>query len=183
MERKTRIICTLGPSSQRAETLRQLIQAGMDVARLNFSHGTPRDHIETAEVVREAARRIGRPVKVLADLEGPKLRIGKLSAPLELVSGAVVVITRFPSVRGEIPITDPRLIAVLEKGDRIFLDDGAVELEIIEALGEFRFLCAVHFDGRVDSHSGVVLKNKQVDLPTLSAKDFDDVAAAQEMGG
>ena len=182
MERKTRIICTLGPASQRAETLRQLVQAGMDVARLNFSHGTTREHIETAEVARYAARRIGRPVKVLADLEGPKLRIGRLSEPLELRSGEEVVVTKQPSGPGEIPVPDTRLLAVLQRGDHIFLDDGAVELEVIEILDEFRFRCAVRFGGNVDSHCGAILQNNEVDLPTLSIKDFEDIAAAREMG-
>jgi len=132
--RKTKIVCTLGPASSDAATIRKLIDAGMDVARLNFSHGTPESHGEMMSRVHEASRKAGRPIAILQDLPGPKIRTG--SGPdIELEEGSEVAV--LPGVDstepGRIGCTYPELGGELAKGGRILLSDGLLELEVLKS--------------------------------------------------
>ncbi|MGH2997280.1 MAG: pyruvate kinase, partial [Gaiellaceae bacterium] len=115
--RRTKIVCTIGPASSSPETVDRLVASGMDAARLNFSHGTRDDHAERARLVREAQGRAGRPLALIADLQGPKLRIGELERPLVLVEGDEVVVSgEGDGQPGDLPVSPPVLPQVLLPG-------------------------------------------------------------------
>ncbi len=180
MKRHTKIICTLGPETRRPEVVQGMIEAGMDYARLNFSHGEAGEHRESTYMVREVARLVGREVKIMQDLEGSKIRIGVLRLPLYLRSGGTVALTYTPTKPGDIPVTNLQILKSIQVRDRIFLDDGAVELEAVEAnAGEI--LCVVRIGGRVDSRSGMQVLNRDLDLPAVSEKDLADIKLGQEI--
>src|ERR1700736_3763137 len=127
--RGTRIVCTIGPSSSSTATLRTMIHAGMDVARLNFSHGDHETHRQSAADVREAAEAADRPIALLGDLQGPKIRTGPLESAFQrLVRGRVVILTGdhhqpgTPKPENEIEVSHPELVTALRKGDRVLLD-------------------------------------------------------------
>jgi len=181
MNRHTRIICTLGPSTSSPNILRQLVEAGMDYARLNFSHGRAQEHVESAQMVREAAHKTGKEVKVIQDLQGPKLRIDKLSHPIHLRTGEKAFLTRKAIGLTDIPVANPEILKWARVGDRIFLNDGVVELETLK-IREGRVDCTVLIGGRVDSHSGILLPDSPPALPVLSSKDIDDIKTGRTIG-
>jgi len=181
MKRHTQIICTLGPASCMPEIITGMIESGMDYARLNFSHGDAGDHRAYAEVVRKISRQVGREVKILQDLQGPKLRIGKLNHPIHFRARDRVILTDKATQSTEIPIAIPEILTWIKAKDRIFLDDGAVELEAIEVSGE-QVSCTVRVGGRVDSGSGIQIQDHGLQLPTLSQKDLLDIEIGREMG-
>ncbi len=153
----------------------------MGQARLNFSHGEARDHREFAEVVREAARTVGSEVLLMQDLQGPKLRIGRVGHPIHFRKDDKVSLTRQPEQSNDIPVAMPEILDQIRVGDRIFLDDGAVELEAIE-IRAAGIVCIVRIGGRVDSGSGIQLPDNPISLPALSRKDVEDVQAGLRMG-
>lgn len=181
MNRHTQIICTLGPSTRLPEILRKMIEAGMDYARLNFSRGKAQEHAESARMIREAARQVGRNVKVIQDLQGPKLRIGELSRPLHLRTGESAVLTQKPTRPTDIPVASSEILMWIHVGERIFLDDGAVELEALDT-HKGRINCSVLIGGRVDSCSGIQLPGSHPALPILSSKDLADIKIGFEIG-
>src|SRR6478609_694520 len=132
--RRAKIVCTLGPSSLQQETLEELLVSGMDVARLNFSHGTHEQHRETTEKLRQASLKVRKAVGILGDLQGPKIRTGKLEkGAIELKEGAELSITTDESVMGTdgmVSTTYPFLASDVNPGDRILLDDGLLELKV-----------------------------------------------------
>jgi pyruvate kinase len=131
--RRTKIVCTIGPASSSSEAIDRLVAAGMDAARLNFSHGTAEEHAERAELVRAAQKRAGRPLALIADLQGPKLRIGDLASPLVLVEGDRVDVTSEPNGQPHnLPISPPVLQQVLLPGHDVLIDDGRVRLRVDE---------------------------------------------------
>ncbi|RMH52391.1 MAG: pyruvate kinase, partial [Bacteroidetes bacterium] len=137
MERQTKIICTLGPASSDRGTIRRLIEAGMDVARLNFSHGSHEDHRRVIEFVREAAAEMDRPIPILQDLQGPKIRIGKMQNGGVLIhKGQRLVLTTEPIEYGDrhrVYVNYPTLAQDVDPGNHILIDDGMLELKILEA--------------------------------------------------
>lgn len=174
------MICTLGPATRMPETIRDMIEAGMDFARLNFSHGNELFHKETTHVVRDMARQAGREVKILQDLQGPKLRIGDLGHPLHFRSGDKTALTDSATEPDDIPVADPQILTWIRAGDRIFLDDGVVELEALN-IQEKRIECAVRVGGRLDSRSGLALPGRRIVFPTLSTKDIADIKLGQQL--
>ncbi|MDY6868897.1 MAG: pyruvate kinase, partial [Chloroflexota bacterium] len=142
MERFAKIVCTLGPSSNTKEKLRQLINAGMNVARLNFSHGTHEDHGALIDLIREISDEMGVPITILQDLQGPKLRIGKLpGGSIDLQAGDEVTLSSSESnVTDEgdafIPFEIPDLHKAVKPGNHILLDDGHLEMEVQSVNGE-----------------------------------------------
>jgi len=127
--RRTKIVATIGPASRDGPMLDALIAAGMDVGRINAAHGSVDEHRETVARLRAASERAGRPVGVLLDLPGPKLRLGDLAAPRRLSAGEEVTLGE----DGDLPVTFPELIGHLLPGHRVLLDDGAVELVVVAA--------------------------------------------------
>jgi pyruvate kinase len=177
-QRRTKIVATLGPSSDSVEQLRALVAAGMDAARLNLSHGTHEEHAERAARVREVADEIGRPIAVIADLQGPKLRIGGLTEPVVLKTGEEVTVCaeEFAS-DGDLPVAPAVIGDVLEPGHDILIDDGLVRLRVDEVDGG-RARCAVIVGGRITSHKGVNLPGIPIPIPSLTEKDTADLEFA-----
>jgi pyruvate kinase len=175
--RRTKIVATLGPAS--AQRVEELVAAGMDVARLNLSHGTQADHAKSAQAVREARTAIGHPLALLADLQGPKLRVGALSKPIALDEAEEVVV----GPEGgdvDIPIAPTVVGEVLEPGHDVLIDDGHVRLRV-ERVENGRAVCSVVVGGIVETHKGVNLPGVPLPIPSLTEKDLSDLAFALEL--
>ncbi|HIQ01990.1 MAG TPA: pyruvate kinase, partial [Anaerolineales bacterium] len=128
---RTKIVCTIGPASEDPEIVRGMARAGMDVARINFSHGDAATHARAIATVRRVAQEEGRLVAVMADLQGPKLRVGELPAEgVMLVEGERVVLAALPFASGRIPVPHPGVLRDLQPGQRVLLDDGRLELVV-----------------------------------------------------
>ena len=180
---RTKIVCTLGPATSTRDALRGLVDAGMNVARINFSHGTHDQHGETIRLVREVAKELERPVAILGDLQGPRIRIGDLPAPIPLENGAEIVLTPEDQAQGsEVPVTYDRLAEDLHSGERILIDDGLLEL-IVTDVKRPRVTARVLHGGSLRSHKGMNFPGVLVSAPSLTDKDRADVAfaVAQEL--
>ena len=182
IDRRTKIVATLGPASDSRERLRALIEAGVDAVRFNLSHGTHEEHSQRAWLVREIAAEVGRPVALIADLQGPKLRIGELAEPVVLHTGDQIrVCAEEAATDGELPIAPAVIGDVLEPGHEVLIDDGLVRLRVDEVEGG-RATCAVVVGGLVSSHKGVNLPGVPVPIPSLTRKDVADLDWAVETG-
>ncbi len=175
---RTKIVCTIGPVSRSPETLRRLILAGMNVARLNFSHGSLPEHGENIRLIREASEELDRPVAVLQDLAGVKIRIGEIeNGPIVLESGDRFVLTS-RAVAGssrEVSLNYPDLPNEVEAGDPLLLSDGALELQVEEVSGE-DIVCTVVVGGPLSSFKGINLPTRSVRASGLTEKDRGDLA-------
>ncbi len=181
-ERRTKIVATLGPASESPEQLRALVAAGMDAARLNLSHGTHADHAERARRVREVEAEVGRPIALIGDLQGPKLRIGELAEPVILTRGEQVTICAEESATdGELPVAPAVIGDVLKAGHDVLIDDGLVRLRV-DSVDQGRASCAVVVGGRITSHKGVNLPGVPLPIPSLTRKDIADLEFALELG-
>src|SRR3954451_12025288 len=179
--RRTKIVATIGPSTGTAEGVRALVDAGMDAARLNLSHGTREEHAERARLVRATQEAIGRPLALIADLQGPKLRIGELDEAVTLTRGEEVVVTGGEtSSNGELPVSPAVIGEVLQPGHEVLIDDGLVRLRV-EEVESGRARCAVISGGVVTSNKGVNLPGVPVPIPSLTRKDMDDLELALEL--
>jgi pyruvate kinase len=184
VNRRTKIVCTLGPATATASRLSELIDAGMDVARLNFSHGTHAEHSAIYDMVREISAERGRPVGVLADLQGPKIRLGSFAdGPVVWATGERVVITtdECPGDHDRVSTTYRGLAADVRPGDRLLVDDGKITLAVIEVSGT-DIGCEVLDGGPVSDHKGISLPGVAVSVPPLSEKDIEDLKFALELG-
>jgi pyruvate kinase len=169
--RRTKLIATIGPAS--VGIVDRLIAAGLDIARINFSHGSEIDHLHTAKVVREAAAAAGRTVGILADLPGPKLRLVQLHAdPVELETEATVTLTGpdVPASDASLPLADPTVAPLLQIGDRVLLADGAAELRVTGARNETAITEVVR-GGPVRSHQGVSVPAERMAADALGRAD------------
>jgi len=181
-ERRTKIVATLGPASDSPERLRELISAGVDAVRLNMSHGAHEQHAKRAWLVREIAAEVGRPVALIADLQGPKLRVGDLAAPIVLTRGEhITVCAEGAATDGELPVAPAVIGEVLEPGHDVLIDDGLVRLRVDE-VSAGRARCAVLVGGVVSSHKGVNLPGIPIPIPSITRKDAADLAFALETG-
>jgi len=178
-------VCTIGPSSNSIGVIRALIGAGMDVARLNFSHGTHEEHRAAFATLRNVAAELGRNVAVLTDLQGPKIRTGPLEngGPVELEEGASLCVTTrdVPGDASCVSTTYGGLPNDVRTGDRILLDDGKMELQV-EQVAPPDVLCRVMRGGPLHEHKGMNLPGVHVTAPSLTPKDLDDLALAVELG-
>ena len=185
MLRRTKIVCTLGPASSSPEIIRGLVRAGMDVARLNLSHGTHADHRLAIDRVRDAAHLEGRDVPVLLDLQGPKLRVGRMRGDeVEILAGRRLVLTPHPieeSGPERVFVNYPTLARDVEPGSTVLLDDGRLELRILELIGE-DVLTEVITGGMLRSRKGVNLPNIRTSTPALTEKDLADLAFGLDAG-
>jgi pyruvate kinase len=179
MTRRTKIVCTLGPASDSDATIEALLLAGMDVARLNFSHGSQETHAATLARLRAAAERLGRPLAVLQDLQGPKIRTGALEngAPVTLRDGQRFTITTraITGASEGVATTYAAFPLDVKPGDRILLSDGAIELRALEIEGQDTLTEVVH-GGVLAEHQGINLPGVAVSAPALTPKDRDDLA-------
>jgi pyruvate kinase len=179
--RRTKIVATIGPASSGPDVLETLMHV-IDGARLNFSHGTHEDHAGRAEQIRAVQREVGRPVALIADLQGPKLRIGDLAEPRILLRGDEVMISGEDGAQdGDLPIAPAVLGSVLQPGFDVLIDDGAVRLRV-GRVERGRALCEVIVGGTVSSHKGVNLPGIPLPIPSLTRKDIEDLNFALELG-
>jgi pyruvate kinase len=181
--RRTKIVCTLGPATSDRETIFELAAAGMDVARLNFSHGSHAEHLERLAAVREAQARLGRPIAVLADLCGPKLRIAELREPVQVAAGDELVLTDPAHARdGEVGVTFATLLAAdVAPGDEVLIDDGRIRTRA-ESTDGVRLRCRVESGGLVKPSKGVNLPSTWLPIPALTEKDRADLELALAAG-
>ncbi|MFL5464455.1 MAG: pyruvate kinase [Gemmatimonadaceae bacterium] len=177
---RTKIVCTLGPATSTADTIRGLIDAGMNVARVNFSHGTHEQHTATIALVRRLAQEANKPIAILGDLQGPRIRVGDLAAPITLEVGAdIVLVHEGQEKNGEIPVTYDQLANDVRVGDRILIDDGLIELVVLD-VGNARVRARVLNGGDLKSHKGLNLPGIQVSAPSITEKDSADIKFAVE---
>lgn len=177
-KRKTKIVATIGPATSKPETIARLVDIGLDVVRLNFSHGDHKSHGAVIRHVRKCAKDAGRPVGVLMDLPGPKIRLGDLPAERKLKTGQNIVLKAGEPGDGDaLPVNYPHLIEDVEVGGRIMLADGLVEL-VVTAKTKDGLKCSVVSGGMVSSRKGVNLPTSVLRIPSFTEKDKDHL----EMG-
>jgi pyruvate kinase len=172
---KTKIVCTIGPATSSKQILRRMIGAGMNVARLNFSHGTIAEHAAHIRLIRAVARERKTAIGILADLPGPKIRVGRVSPePAELRSGSQLILTARRLIGNQkiVSISHPSILRHLRKGNRVFLEDGTVRLEVLLARRD-EAICRVMAGGLLSSGKGVNLPDKELKLSALTRKDVD----------
>lgn len=183
--RRTKIVCTLGPASHSRERIDQLMRAGMDVVRINFSHGTRAQHATTIRLVRAASGRYQRPVAILADMPGPKIRTGALEGgqPVLLRAGQRFTISTIgrPGTGDGVSTTYELLPSEVRRGDRILLSDGLIELRV-ESSRRHEVICRVVNGGLLGEHKGVNLPGVRLSAPALTPGDLDDLAFALRCG-
>ncbi len=184
MRRKTKIVATIGPASHSFAAIEKLVAAGLNVARLNFSHGDHASHLSVMEWVRQVSRRAGRPVALLQDLSGPKIRIGQFEqGEVRLKSGDRFILSgrEFVGDRKSVSLSYKDLARDVSPGTRLLLSDGQMELEV-ESVKDKDILCRVIVGGLLGSHKGLNLPDKTLSVPTLTEKDRDDLIFGLEQG-
>jgi pyruvate kinase len=182
--RRARIVCTLGPATARFETIVELIEAGMDVARLNMSHGTWDVHQQLFEMVREADRKVGRPVAIMADLQGPKIRLGTIAGDrTTLEDGATFVLDDDPApgTARRASTSHPTLAEDVRTGDTLYIDDGRIELRVTK-VDAGAVVTEVVVGGEISNRKGVNLPSTRLKLPVLNDKDRLDLENALTAG-
>ena len=183
--RRAKIVATLGPASSSAEVFRQLVRAGLDVARLNFSHGSHAQKAELIRMVRQVSREEGKPICILADLQGPKIRTGKLKGhkPVQLVAGKLLTITprEIEGTASLVGTTFKTLAENLEPGSRILLSDGLIELRVKSVDGK-DVTCEIINGGLLGENKGINLPGIPVKVPSLTEKDEEDLVFAVGQG-
>ncbi|MHB8603740.1 MAG: pyruvate kinase [Thermoplasmatota archaeon] len=181
--RRTKILATLGPASSSEETLVALLGAGVDAVRLNFSHGTRKEHEAEVERVRRVARAAQRSVPIVQDIQGPKIRVGDLAAPISLAKGAeVTLVVGDRAGAGEVPVTYPHLAEDVKPGDPILMDDGYIALAVLATDGRARVRCRVEAGGTLKSHKGVNFPGVRLSIRFPTEKDKIDLRLGQELG-
>ncbi len=177
---RTKIVCTLGPASTTPEVLRSLMDAGLDVARINFSHGTHEEHARTIALIRSLASELKRPVAILGDLQGPRIRIGDLAEPRTVADGEALVFAHEPHAQGDdIPVTYDDLAHDVKIGGRILVNDGLLEFVVLAIDGQRVHVHTIH-GGLIKSHKGMNLPGIDVSAPSLTDKDRADITFAIE---
>jgi len=183
--RRAKIVCTLGPSTQDQAAVDALVAAGMDCARLNFSHGTHEAHIQAAQMVRAAAARAGRPLAILADLCGPKIRVGKFpGGPIELVAGRsfTLTVSERPGDVDGVGVSYQQLAEDVSPGDAILLDDGLLRLRVERVEGP-DIHTVVEVGGTLSDKKGINVPGRRLSTPALTAKDKRDLELAVDVIG
>lgn len=174
---RTKIVCTIGPSSSSPEVIRELVKSGMDVARLNFSHGTHKEHEEKIRIIRAVSDQLGKPVAILQDLCGPKIRVGSVAEPgMHLKPGQTFILTSEQVMGSEnrVSVSYPTLPSEVKKGDIILLADGMLEL-VVKKTNRTEIYCKVITGGVLTSHKGINLPSGTIKADALTPKDMEDL--------
>lgn len=172
--KKTKIIATLGPSTDDPKIMEKLIDAGVNVFRINFSHATEKERVERVKHLRAIEKKRKRPVAILQDLQGPKIRVGTIDGAIDLVDGKEVTLTIGKPLVGEVPIQYKGIVKDVEKGNRILLVDGKYTLEVLSK-DKTKIRCKVKNGGKLVSNKGINLPDSSISLPALSKKDLYDL--------
>ena len=176
MERRTKIVATLGPGTSTEDMIRELVRFGVDVTRLNFSHGSHEGHLRNAEMVRQSAKSLGRNVAVMQDVQGPKIRTGEVIGETELIAGNRVTIApgEFLGDASRLATSYEKIAEDVKPGHRVLIDDGLLELRVEEVEnGEVR--CAVMVGGPISSHKGLNFPDSSLSIKGLTEKDVEDL--------
>ena len=188
MYRKVKIVATIGPASQEDSVVEKLLQAGMDVARLNFSHGTHETHAARISQLRTISTRLSRPLAVLQDLQGPKIRVGVLPAPMSLMPGSTVLLYPEGGIQpvttnsqASIPVDFPQLFDSVKPGNHILLDDGRLALSVV-SVKEKQVVAEVKIGGTLTSNKGINLPGVSLDIPAFTEKDAEDLEFGLSLG-
>src|ERR671921_1687546 len=176
MERRTKIVATLGPGTSKEETIGNLVHFGVDVTRLNFSHGEHETHLKNAHLVRQAAEKSGRNVAVMQDIQGPKIRIGEVVGETELVEGNRVTVAPGDFLGDASRLSTPykQVVQDVEPGHRILLDDGLLEIRV-EEVEDSEIECLVVTGGPISSHKGMNFPDSSLSISGLTPKDLEDL--------
>lgn len=175
--RKTKIVCTLGPSTDSEDILRQMILAGMNVARCNFSHGTYEDHQRRMDLVKKLRDEVGRPIAILLDTKGPEVRVRNFKegkAVLEEGQLFTLTVDEVDGTKDKVSVTYDRLYEDLEIGMRVLIDDGLIEMQV-EQIDQRNVVCRVINGGVVSNHKGVNIPDVDLSMPYISDKDREDI--------
>ena len=182
--RKVKILATLGPASSDPDMIADLARAGADAFRLNMSHGDHDTHAKNFAAIRKLEVETGRPIAILVDLQGPKLRVGKFEGGEALIKhGATFTLDRdeAPGDDSRVFLPHPELFALMEKGQRLLIDDGKIRLQVREA-DESRIVCRAEVGGMISDRKGVNVPDAEIPIPALTQKDRRDLAFAIEQG-
>lgn len=183
-QKRTKIVCTIGPACNTVEILTKLAEQGMDVCRMNFSHGTHEEHAENIRRIREVSLLTGKPLAILQDLQGPKIRVGKIGDGVEIVAGSEVIFTSEATtddVTKLIPVTYPNLHEDVKPGQRLLLDDGLLEVQVTKIEGIHVF-CQVIVGGLLKSSKGLNLPETETKISAIPEKDRKDVEFGVQQG-
>ena len=180
MKRKAKIIATIGPASQDEVVLKQLVLAGMDVARMNFSHGTHEEHAERIALIRKVSEELGQSVGIIQDLQGPKIRVGELKEPIQLAEGELVTLyvegsTPPGDAETQIPVDFRQLFDSVRTSDRLLLDDGRLALEVVSVKDHHALTAKVIVGGPLSSHKGINLPGVRLRISGFTEKDEADL--------
>lgn len=182
--RKVKILATIGPASRSPEMLERLVRAGADAFRLNMSHGTHADHEPVVTAIRALEKQFARPIAILADLQGPKLRVGTFAEGQSVIRhSGHFVLDRDPAPgdHNRVCLPHPELFGIMERGQRLLINDGKIRLKVLEA-DQDRILCSAEVGGVISDRKGVNVPDAEVPIPALTEKDRRDLAFATEQG-
>jgi pyruvate kinase len=172
----TKFVCTLGPASEKADILEKMIKYGMDVARLNFSHGSPQHHAKLVKIVRRIAKKFGVPVAIMQDLQGPKIRIGKISDKgINVKKNEHIILSCGNPSSKKIPVQYKNLYKDVKKGNLLLIDDGSIELRITKIRGKDIY-CRVLNDGNIKKNKGINVPDAKITAYPITPKDKKDLA-------
>jgi len=183
MVRKTKIVCTIGPASNKKEVFKELVQNGLNVARLNFSHGTQEDHSKTIKMVKEVREELDLPIAIILDTKGPEIRTGKFKESEYILGEGEKVVVTTEDIIGDnkrFSVSYDRLTDDVKIGDKILIDDGLVELQVLKVEGT-EIECLVKNSGIVKDRKGVNVPGVKINLPAVTKKDIDDILFGIEM--
>ncbi|MFA5061850.1 MAG: pyruvate kinase [Patescibacteria group bacterium] len=183
MFKKTKICCTIGPACADVKTLADMVKAGMNIARLNFSHGDYKSHEKLIKNIRKVEEKTGEPVAIMQDLQGPKIRIGAMPEKGVMIKEGeqIILDTSIQEFKKNFPIDYPDLHKYIKKGDRVLIDDGHIELKVLEVSGT-KIKGQVVEGGLITSHKGINLPDSKLTIPALGDKDKQDLKFGVEMG-
>ena len=176
-DRKTKIICTIGPSSNTIDMIRKMKDKGMDIARLNFSHGNHEDHLKIIEMIKEINKDLEIPIGIMLDTKGPEIRIGKFETPTILKEGELVTVTTKEiewCTEKLIQISYQNITKIVDKGTFIYIADGTIEL-IVEEIQDEDVICRISIGGEISTRKNVNVPGAIVDLPAVSEQDISDI--------
>ncbi|HPE91322.1 MAG TPA: pyruvate kinase, partial [Synergistales bacterium] len=184
MKKRAKIVCTLGPACEEYEILKRMVQAGMDVARLNFSHGDHHTHEKHLDRVRRLEKELDRPIGTMIDTKGPEIRTGTLRGrmPVVIESGKTIILTSEPVEEGDasrVWISHPGLSGEVARGQALFIDDGTLHLTVEKVAGK-DIICRVNVGGELGERKGISVPGAKISLPILTPRDVDDVRWALE---
>ena len=182
MSRKVKIIATIGPSSLDEEIIYSMTYEGVNGFRINFSHGDKKIWSEIVEYVRKAEEKVGKPIALIGDLQGPSIRIGILEKPIKIIKGSTIELILSDKSSGDkVPIPIQRFFDVIEEGDRLLMDDGKIVLSVEEAYSN-KVVARALTNGVLSSRKAIVIRGKEVPLPAITSKDLEDLDFAIEAG-